>query len=278
MGITLDGRFRASNLTLKRLVIFAFDLQDYQVFGGPAGWTPTHSISRPCRRVARLPSRLVLAIRSVRIAEPVLICPALVATVKSAMKSVFRLARTMRLSKPENQEKLINRVRAVMAARSAQAVQPQLPGAVVEPAVPVDIEGIAIRTSAKFQDLTIDIPRITVTPIDGQSGYLDFNLDLRTVGYQASPDGIYIQHLHDGKSLVLSSWDTGDTELRPEDYLVRSLMDYPDISYDSTSELLYKLAGQTVAHLRSYLPDEDAVENVVRGFLVQLVGLIHAQM
>ena len=33
-----------------------------------------------------------------------------------------------------------------------------------------------------------------------------------------------------------------------------------------------------MAHLRSYLPDEEAVENVVRGFLKQLVSLIHAQM
>jgi uncharacterized protein (TIGR03435 family) len=37
LGITPEGRFRATNTTLRRLVIFAFDLQGYQVFGGP-GW------------------------------------------------------------------------------------------------------------------------------------------------------------------------------------------------------------------------------------------------
>jgi len=180
------------------------------------------------------------------------------------------------LLKPEQQEKLVSRVRAVLAAQPAQ---PRLPGAVVEPDVPVDIPAVAARTAAAYVDLTIDIPRITVTPIDGQAGYTDFELDLRTVAYQPSADGIYIQHLHDGKSSVLSRQDPGDKELQPEHYLVRSLMDYPDISYDhSTSELLYRLAGQTVAHLRSYLPEEEAVENVVRGFLRQLVGLIHAQM
>jgi type III restriction enzyme len=179
------------------------------------------------------------------------------------------------LSKPEQQEKLVNRVRAVLAAQPAQ---PHLPGATVEPPIPVDLAAIVARTTARFQDLTIDIPRITVTPIDGRAGYIDFNLDLRTVAYQPSPDAIYIQNLHDGKGSTLSSWDTGDAEREPEHYLVRSLIDYPDIGYDSTAELLYKLAGQTVAHLRGYLPDEEAVHNVVRGFGKQLVSLIHAQM
>jgi len=179
------------------------------------------------------------------------------------------------LSKPDQQEKLVNRVRAIMAA---QPIQPHLPGAIVEPTIPVNLAEVVARTTVRFQDLTIDIPRITVTPVDGDSNYLDFDLDLRSVAYQASPDGIYIQNLHDGKASVLSSWDTGDAELQPEHYLVRTLMEYPDIPYDSTAELLYKLAGQTVAHLRGYLPDEESVENVVRGFLKQLVSLIHAQM
>jgi type III restriction enzyme len=55
-------------------------------------------------------------------------------------------------------------------------------------------------------------------------------------------------------------------------------MDLPDIPYDATAELLYKLAGQAIAHLRSYLPDEDAVHNVARAFRPQIVALIHAQM
>jgi type III restriction enzyme len=191
------------------------------------------------------------------------------------------------LSRPEQQEKLVERVRAVLTAQAAKAaaagaggtaVQVPLPGARVEPAVPANLDAVVARATKTFEELTIDIPRITVTPIDGKSGYTDFDLDLSSVACQPSADGIYIQNLHDGRSSVLVGWDTGAAEAQFEDYLVRSLVDYPDISYDSTAELLYKLAGQTVAHLRSYLPDEDAVENVVRGFQKQLVGLIHAQM
>ena len=157
------------------------------------------------------------------------------------------------LSKPEQQERLVNRVIAVLAT---QPVQPQLPGITPEP---VNVSEVVARTTARFQDLTIDIPRITVDLADNHSGYEAFTLDLRSVTYQPSPDGIYVQNLHDGKSFVLSSWDKGDTEIKPEHYLVRTLMDYPDIDYGSTSELLYKLAEQTIAHLRSYLPDEEAV-------------------
>ena len=47
-------------------------------------------------------------------------------------------------------------------------------------------------------------------------------------------------------------------EQRLEDYLVRGLVDFDDISYDEHSDLLYDLAGQLVGHLRSYLSEEEA--------------------
>jgi type III restriction enzyme len=59
---------------------------------------------------------------------------------------------------------------------------------------------------------------------------------------------------------------------------VRALIDHDDISYDDHADLLYKLAGQMVAHLRSYLPDEDAVRNVLQFHGRRLAELIHSQM
>ncbi len=38
--------------------------------------------------------------------------------------------------------------------------------------------------------------------------------------------------------------------------MVRGLIDFDDISYDDHAEFLYKLCGQTIAHLQSYLPNE----------------------
>ncbi|MGH9834439.1 MAG: hypothetical protein ACREBD_03095 [Blastocatellia bacterium] len=63
-----------------------------------------------------------------------------------------------------------------------------------------------------------------------------------------------------------------------EDHLVHLLVDYDDICYDEQADLLYKLSGQVVERLRSYLKDEDEVENVLQYYRQPLAALIHAQM
>ncbi len=59
-----------------------------------------------------------------------------------------------------------------------------------------------------------------------------------------------------------------------EDYLVRGLMDFNDICYDDHATLLYKLAAQVLAHLRSYLKNEDEVLNVLQ-YHQQALGSQH---
>ena len=54
--------------------------------------------------------------------------------------------------------------------------------------------------------------------------------------------------------------------------------DFDDIDYDQNNELLYKLSGQVVARLRTYLVKEDDVTNVLQFNQQALVNLIHAQM
>jgi type III restriction enzyme len=63
-----------------------------------------------------------------------------------------------------------------------------------------------------------------------------------------------------------------------EDYIVLRLCDYDDISYDDQADLLYKLAGQMIAHVRTLHHDEDTVFNVVRSHERSMAELIHAQM
>lgn len=66
-------------------------------------------------------------------------------------------------------------------------------------------------------------------------------------------------------------------EKQLEDYLVRRLIDKPDIAYDQHADLLYDLAGQFVAHLRTYLPEEEVAE-VLSANDELLANLIHGQM
>ncbi|MGH8551708.1 MAG: hypothetical protein ACRERS_00260 [Methylococcales bacterium] len=62
-----------------------------------------------------------------------------------------------------------------------------------------------------------------------------------------------------------------------EDYVVRGLVDFDDISYDDHADLLYDLAAQTVRHFRAYLSTEDTGK-VLRCYQRDIARFIHAQM
>jgi type III restriction enzyme len=88
---------------------------------------------------------------------------------------------------------------------------------------------------------------------------------------------LLIQHLRTAKQEFLQNLVGQVKEARPEDYLVRALIDFDDICYDDHADLLYDLTGQVVQHLRSYLSEADAV-NVLQYHQHQLAALIHSQM
>ncbi len=126
---------------------------------------------------------------------------------------------------------------------------------------------------------TIDIPRIIVMPREGSTvSFQPFTLDLRSVRYQPVSRDLLMQFLRTNEQRTLSFAKSGVKEVRLEDYLVRGLIDEPDISYDEHAELLYELAGQVVAHLRSYLSGDDEVRNVLQYHEADLVAFIAAQM
>ncbi len=130
-----------------------------------------------------------------------------------------------------------------------------------------------------YQEMSIDIPKIVVVPKgEVAAGYEDFDLDTRYINLQPVAQDILIQHLHDLQRYKLQDGSGIVEEKRPEDYLIRSLIDFNDISYDDHAALLYKLSGQVVAHLRTYLGSEEDVVNVLQYHQQLLVNLMHAQM
>ncbi|MCI1693284.1 DEAD/DEAH box helicase family protein [Aneurinibacillus aneurinilyticus] len=129
------------------------------------------------------------------------------------------------------------------------------------------------------EELTINIPRIIVQPTgDLTWGYKDFDLDVSKIHLQPVDENILIQHLRTHQRELLTNRKRSYTMERLEDYLVAALMDYDDISYDDHAELLYKLAGQLVTHLQSYLLKEEEVLNVLQYNQRLLADLIHSQM
>jgi type III restriction enzyme len=146
----------------------------------------------------------------------------------------------------------------------------------------IDVVNVAMvvrETTALYQTLSIDLPKIVIVPKgEVTCGYEEFDLDVRNINLQPVAQDILIQHLHENQRYRLQDGSGIVQEKRPEDYLIRGLIDFDDVSYDEHATLLYKLAGQVVARLRSYLTKEDDVVNVLQFHQQTLVNLIHAQM
>ncbi|SFC11258.1 type III restriction enzyme [Polaromonas sp. OV174] len=129
-----------------------------------------------------------------------------------------------------------------------------------------------------FIDQTIDIPRITVVPIGPvKGGYSSFTLDVSRMNYQATDQQLLSQGLQSGRQLTYGEAAVIE-ESRLEDYIVRELINYDDVSYDDHADLIYELAGQAVAHFRSNQPDDAAVHNILGNHGRVIAENIHLQM
>jgi len=174
------------------------------------------------------------------------------------------------LQKPDIQKEIAEKVAEIVKTKQAL-----LEGMAEE----VDIAQIVQKTIDKYQEMSIDIPKIVVVP-KGEviCGYSDFNLDTSNINLQPVEQDILIQHLHNHQQYRLMDGSGIVAEDRLEDYLIRGLIDFNDISYDDHAKLLYKLSGHAVARLQEYLADEGEVLNVLQFHQQALVKLIHAQM
>jgi type III restriction enzyme len=167
-------------------------------------------------------------------------------------------------------KKLVERVQLSVAP-----IQGELAGVTEQ----VNFAEVVAKTVDLYIDSTIDIPKIVVLPKgEVTAGYRDFDLDLKGVHLQPVAKDILIAHLNDHAQYRLISGDGIIPEERLEDYLIRGLVDFDDVNYDEHADLLYKLAGEMVKHLQSYLPTEDDVRNVLQYHQAPLVNIIHAQM
>jgi len=127
-----------------------------------------------------------------------------------------------------------------------------------------NISKIVSVVASSVAENTIEIPEIVVIPSREVNFWFDdFDLtDLDSIRYQPLSDRILIQNLREQTRRELARSFTGPREERIENYIVKHLIDFDQVDYDTQSELLFKLADQVVAHLRSYLDDDEDVENV----------------
>lgn len=204
--------------------------------------------------------------------EPLFKTEAEQSVVKAALDilpSYERLQGTADLKKPEVLAQLVKDVEAKYTA------VPQVEG---EPAP--DVAAIVQKVTEVMVQDSIDIPRVSWVPTgEVSSGFEDFDLDASSVRYQPVDQPILLEAMRTNERRYLDAGLTLSREKRLEDYLVRELMNRDDISYDDHAELLYKLAGQMVAHLTTHLGgDRDKVENVIQAYQKALGEFIYAAM
>lgn len=160
------------------------------------------------------------------------------------------------------------------AVEAQQPAQLALEGFTVKP----DIAAVVARTVALVTEQTIDIPRILVVPKgEVKSGFKPFALKLDSLNYPPVSEDLWVQYLCTGEGMAVTPARGCSEEARTENFIVRCLMDFSDISYDDHADLLYDLAGQAVRHFESYLQPDEVVD-VVRCHQHDIARFIHAQM
>jgi type III restriction enzyme len=175
------------------------------------------------------------------------------------------------LKSPDVQARIAARVGAI-----TRPVQSELEGIRATPDIGKIVATVAERVAAQ----TIEIPEIVVLPTsDVTFRFEAFDLaNLDRINYQPLANEITLQELRTERRRSIAVVMAERRQERPEDYLVSHLIDYDAIDYDTTADLLYKLARQVVARLGSYLPDDEDVENVLLAQGKPLAEFIFQQM
>jgi type III restriction enzyme len=155
-------------------------------------------------------------------------------------------------------------------------LQGTLEGIIEEPRIDAIVQTVAVTVA----DRTISIPQIVVLPKKQVTfTFEEFDLEnLSTINMRPIEDGIVIEDLRTKARVYLARTLDDPREARPEDYLLRYLIERNEIDYDAHAALLYKLAGQVVARVKSYLANDAEVENVLLRHGRQLADFIFAQM
>ncbi len=202
--------------------------------------------------------------------------PEQVAIARLAVEAIRRASREPGVPNPAALQS--DDVQARLAAEITQKLRQGQLGLFAS-ATDEDVPLVLREVTTRFISQVIAIPRVLIVPCgDVRAGFHRFELDLTAVRYSPVEEKILIRHLASEGGGSIDATGVDIVEQRPEDYVVRALIDLDDVSYDDHAALLYDLAGQVVAHLRRYLKDDQKVRNVLVFHQKAIASLVHAQM
>lgn len=198
----------------------------------------------------------------------------IVEAIKENERRVVDVPNLEALIKPDVQERIAKKVTEAYET-TYQPAQAEFAETSTKP----DIAAIVKDSLKRYLDLNIGIPRISVRPKGTvRTGFKDFELDTSAINQQPVDQNILIQHLRTSDRERIHADLAYATEEHFENYIVRNLVDFDDISYDEHADILYKLSGQVIARLRSYLSSDEEVLNVIQFNQRQFATYIHSQM
>ena len=188
-------------------------------------------------------------------------------------KGFEHLKSSKELSKPEIQKQIVKKV--------LEATKPHQGTLKLEADTKeVLVKEVVDKVTKNLATFTIDIPNIVLIPDrEVNYGFRDFDLEgLDKLNYQPVSQEILIQQLRTNERNFLVSAGGFIKESRLENYIIRGLIDNDLVDYDNHSDLLHKLAGQVVARFKSYLSDEQDIENVLIHYQAQVTEFIIKQI
>ncbi|MEO8467873.1 MAG: type III restriction endonuclease subunit R, partial [Gammaproteobacteria bacterium] len=197
------------------------------------------------------------------------------AVARATMRAIDELSRQndllptlAELARPEVQELIVERVRELVTPAQSELLPTDGPS----------VAEIVEQTMTLVAQHTIAIPRILIKPKGTvKSGYRSFTLDVSKMSFQPQDQQLLSRGLQSGAD-VLYGQSSMIAETRLEDYIVRELINYDDVSYDEHADLIYGLAGQAVLHFRSYLKTDAELNNVLANQGRAIAENVHAQM
>lgn len=188
-----------------------------------------------------------------------------------AIQRMTNISSNSQLRKGEIKKKIVQEVKASYPIGQLELV--------FEDGQTNPIEEIVDTVTDYIVDKTMDIPKIILHPKDEITwGFSDFDLDVSGIYLQPVTQEILLQELRTHNRDVLHFKVEVDSTEPLEDYIISRLMDFDDISYEDHGDLLYKLVGQLIDHLRTYLNSDEDVRNVLMYNQQLLANKIHAQM
>lgn len=139
----------------------------------------------------------------------------------------------------------------------------------------------AIETCVQaLTDKVIPVPQAVVQPFKSiKQGYYPFKLDTRNMTWHPGDDTLLGTELKENGDTfeVNTHFHAQDVVDTPENEIVRHLIVYDDIDYQSTADLLYGLVEDAKEHFLTYLTEEET-EKVMRDRQKSIAEMIYQQM